>query len=109
MLAAEKVIFFKGVAGVYEADPKKNSKVRKIENLSYLDYLERFQHDKDSVLHPRAVRLAQMNQLPLYITSFFAAAKGSWIKDVAHTKKKQQYIVNENLCRKGTRACLTTH
>ncbi|MCH9633321.1 MAG: Aspartokinase [Chlamydiae bacterium] len=68
-LDADKVEFFKDVEGLYEEDPKLNPHAKK---LPFLTYQEALLHIKDesAVLHPRCIRLAEANGIPLFIRSF---------------------------------------
>jgi aspartate kinase len=84
-LKAERVEFFKDVQGIYDQDPKKNEKARFCPELTHEQTLEFTQCSSRPVLHPRCVRLAAMNHLPLRVLSFdsFDAEDeigGTWIR-----------------------------
>ncbi len=69
VLKAEKVEFYKDVAGIYSEDPKK---VPQEEPYKHLSYDKAFEIAKNGaqVLHPRCVLLAKNNAIPLHILSF---------------------------------------
>ncbi len=69
-LQAKRVEFFKDVSGIYSEDPKKNSQAVRLPHLSYDEALAILEKGS-KVLHPRCVRLAEKNQLPLHVLSFF--------------------------------------
>ncbi|MCF7806078.1 MAG: aspartate kinase [Simkaniaceae bacterium] len=83
-LRAHKIEFYKDVAGLFSDDPKKVSNAHLIPHLSYQEALALYEQNKASVIHPRAIRLAMQNHIPLHILSFqkeslHQMAKGSWI------------------------------
>ncbi len=68
-LDAEHVEFYKDVAGICEHDPKLHSGVQALPQLNYsqaLDIVER----TGQVLHPRCLRLAEANGMPLVVKGF---------------------------------------
>lgn len=69
-LSAEKIEFYKDVGGIYHQDPKieKNSPIYPL--LNYSDALSVVTRTGGKVLHPRAIQLAQKNNMPLQIRSF---------------------------------------
>lgn len=69
-LHAEKVEFYKDVAGIYQEDPKKTLKATLHPQLTYEKAYEIVTSSGGKVLHPRALRLAQKNGLPLHVRSF---------------------------------------
>lgn len=66
---AEMVEFYKDVPGVYDQDPKKNPQAAFHENMSYNKALEVISKE-GKILHPRCIKLAQKNYLPLKVRSF---------------------------------------
>lgn len=93
-LGAERVEFFKDVAGVYSEDPKSDPAARLIEQLSYEEVLQILQKGA-KILHPRSVELARANGMPLYVTSFHKEPPddrcGTWICD-PQTQRKTRPI-----------------
>jgi aspartate kinase len=69
-LRAEKVEFYKDVAGIFQKDPKITLNPPLYAFLSYQEALEVVNHSGGKVLHPRAIQLAQKNQLLLHVRSF---------------------------------------
>jgi len=68
-LNGEKVEFFKDVPGIFSEDPKQNSQAAYLSQLNYRQVLDLVNHGA-KVLHPRAVRLAEANGIPLHVRSF---------------------------------------
>ena len=87
-LRAEQVEFYKDVLGIYSTDPKKDSSATLFSHLDYLDALKLVENTEKQVLHPRAIRLAEKNQLPLRVTSFQKISRGTVI--TANTSRKNE-------------------
>ena len=68
-LNADKVLFFKDVAGIYDHDPKVDPQARFYSSLTYSDALEIVLKGA-KVLHPRSIALAKKNHMPLHVCSF---------------------------------------
>ena len=79
-LEVAQVEFYKEVDGVYEMDPNHFPRARRIDNLSYVEALAICDRAAHPILHPRAVTLAEANNLPLLIRSFRTEAGGTWIR-----------------------------
>lgn len=82
-LAAERVEFFKDVLGIYSADPRTDPAAQLVSELSYAQAFNLVEKGKHAVLHPRCIRLAEKNNLPLRVLSFKEAEReesGSWIR-----------------------------
>lgn len=81
-LNAEKVEFFKDVAGIFDSDPKKNPDAKLFHHLNYDEAFE-LVNKGAKVLHARCVKLAQKNNLPLHVVSFLGdeldKKTGTWI------------------------------
>ena len=71
-LRAEKVEFYKDVAGIFEQDPKLHTHTPIYPSLSHEDALIVVKRTGGRVLHPRSIELAQKNGMPLHIRSFYA-------------------------------------
>lgn len=78
-LEAEKVVFYKDVMGIFESDPNRNPQAAHLPKLSYQEALNVIERGERKVLHPRAVALAEKNNLPLHVLSFIEEGKGSLI------------------------------
>jgi len=68
-LQAQRVEFYKDVGGVFTRDPKIFPKATLISQMSYDEAL-RILNEEAGVLHPRAIRLAQDNVVPLWVLPF---------------------------------------
>lgn len=68
-LEAERVEFYKDVDGVYNVDPKKNLHASLQKHLTYEEALK-LMSDKNFILHPRCISLAQKNNLIINVLSF---------------------------------------
>lgn len=80
-LQAEKVEFFKDVPGVFNQDPKQHDNAEQFLHLSYHQALEIVLQGA-KILHPRAIRLASQNGIPLHVRSFLTEENpGTWISD----------------------------
>lgn len=77
-LSAEKVEFYKDVAGIYSEDPKKCADALFFSFLSYEEALAIVEKGA-KVLHPRSIRLAAKNHLPLHVLSFASTSQGTVI------------------------------
>jgi aspartate kinase len=88
-LEAEKIIFFKDVAGIYSEDPKKKSDAQLFEKLSYEKTLQIISCDA-KVLHERCVRMAMQNSVVLQVRSFadfnLSLVQGTLIADSQRLK-----------------------
>lgn len=69
-LRAEKVEFYKDVGGIFSDDPDFMPNASVFLKLTYEEALEIVEKTGGKVLHPRALRLAQRNALPLHVRSF---------------------------------------
>ncbi len=68
-IGAEKVEFYKDVAGVYSEDPKKNSQATHFPTLSFEEAEKVIRASGGQVLHLRALALAKKNRISLHIKS----------------------------------------
>ncbi len=78
-LGASCVEFYKDVKGIYSEDPKKNSSATFYSTLTFDEAIEIVEKGA-KVLHPRCIRLAAKNDLPLHVLSFSDPhGEGTWI------------------------------
>lgn len=80
-IGAEKVEFYKDVAGIFNEDPKINPTAHLYQTLNYNQALE-IASKGSQVLHPRCIQLAQKNNLPLHVLPYnrpVDTSKGTWI------------------------------
>lgn len=85
-LKASVVEFYKDVPGVYSTDPKVDKNAVLYDDLSYDQAFKIIESSEKKLLHPRALHLAKLNQLPLFIQSFEKEnlpqnRLGSWIRE----------------------------
>lgn len=69
-LKAQKVEFYKDVKGIFSRDPKKDPNATLYATLDYQEVLELIKDEKVKVLHPRAIKLAEKNHIPLHVLTF---------------------------------------
>lgn len=89
-LHARKVEFYKDVSGICTDDPKTTKDTRVLPLLNYEEAIALIDEKKAKVLHPRSLRLAKKNQVPLHVVSFYEAQNdlspiefekiGTWIR-----------------------------
>lgn len=70
ILDAEKIMIWKDVHGVYNADPKFYNNVIKLDRLSYLDAIE-LAYYGTSIIHPRTIQPLQQKNIELNIKAFY--------------------------------------
>lgn len=77
-MGADRCENYKDVEGVYTADPRIEPRARRLKDIGYEEMLELASHGA-SVLHPRAVELGQIYDLPIVVASSFTDAPGTLI------------------------------
>ena len=77
-LGAERCENYKDVEGIYTADPRIVPNARKLRDIGYEEMLELASHGAQ-VLHPRAVELAELHNLPILVASSFNDEPGTLI------------------------------
>lgn len=83
-LGAEEIEFFKDVPGVFDRDPKQDEEAVFYSRLSYEEALA-IVNQGAKILHPRAIRLAAKNGLPLHVRSFMSSYSGNPGTRIAYT------------------------
>ena len=71
ILDAECVVVWKDVPGVFNADPKWLTDVRKLEEMSYREAVE-MTFSGAKVIHPKTIKPLHNKNIPLYVKSFLA-------------------------------------
>ncbi|MCC6372642.1 MAG: aspartate kinase [Bacteroidia bacterium] len=66
---AEKVVIWKDVPGVLNADPKYFKNTKKLDEIGYHDAIELTYYGA-SVIHPKTIKPLQNKNIPLYVKSF---------------------------------------
>lgn len=91
-LDAEKVIIWKDVPGVLNADPKYFKNTQKIKELTYHDAIELTYYGA-SVIHPKTIKPLQNKNIPLYVRSFIDPdEEGTVIHDTDQRLNVTSYI-----------------
>ncbi len=80
-LRAEKVEFYKDVPGIYNEDPKQDPQAVLFTRMNYEEALE-IAEKGAKVLHPRSVRMAKNNRMPLQVLSFHAAKHADFPQEI---------------------------
>jgi aspartate kinase len=93
---AEKVIIWKDVPGVLNADPKYFKNTKKIDELTYHDAIE-LTYFGTSVIHPKTIKPLQNKNIPLYVKSFLnPAEEGTVVRDSDKRVDVTSYIFKTN-------------
>lgn len=93
---AERVIIWKDVSGVLNADPKYFKNTKKIDELTYHDAIELTYYGA-SVIHPKTIKPLQNKNIPLYVKSFLnPTEEGTVIRDSEKRVDVTSYIFKEN-------------
>ena len=77
-LGAQRCEVYTDVDGIYTADPRVVPEARKLEEISYEEMLELASHG--SKMHPRAIELGAVYNVPIYVASSFNASPGTLIQ-----------------------------
>jgi aspartate kinase len=95
-LRAERCEIYTDVAGVYTADPRVVPGARYIPRIAYEEMLEMAQQGA-KVMHPRAVELGQVYNMPILVLSSFAPGTGTLIDagDTVEIRRRVQGIAHD--------------
>jgi len=77
-LGAETCQIYTDVEGVYTADPRLIPEAQKLKEISYEEMLELASYGA-KVMHPRAVELGELNNIPILVASGFTDSPGTLI------------------------------
>jgi aspartate kinase len=89
---SEKVVIWKDVPGVLNADPKYFKNTKKIDELTYHDAIELTYYGA-SVIHPKTIKPLQNKNIPLYVKSFLHPENaGTIIRDSDKRIEVTSYI-----------------
>jgi len=81
LLNAEKVVIWKDVDGVYNADPKRFPNPQKLDKISFHEAIELAYYGA-TVIHPKTIKPLQNKQIPLYVKSFiYPQNEGTLVKE----------------------------
>ncbi len=90
-LKASEVVFFKDVPGVFDKDPKLHPDALPYSRLSYQAASDIVDCGA-KVLHPRAIRLAAANGLPLHVRSFLPIHQAHQGTVIAELEKERRMM-----------------
>lgn len=100
-VGADRVEFYKDVAGIFSGDPKIEPDARLYRTLTYSQALE-IANAGAKVLHPRAIALAQKNRMPLFVRSFQEEgsykSEGTHIFDSLQERSEELFFEEERAC-----------
>jgi aspartate kinase len=92
---SQRVVIWKDVPGLLNADPKYFSNTKKIDELSYHDAIE-LSYYGASVIHPKTIKPLQNKSIPLYVKSFLKPDdEGTVISDNDTRVTVTSYIFKE--------------
>ncbi len=95
-LGADKVVYYKDVPGIFSADPKAFADAIHLPNLLYDAAIDVVSKSESAILHPRCLRLAKDNGVPLEILSYKKQDKGTWVHGGV-TKSRGEPIYEERV------------
>ncbi|MDK2835562.1 MAG: aspartate kinase [Thermosediminibacterales bacterium] len=92
-IKAERVEIYTDVDGIMTADPRILSEARVIETITY-DEVFQLSNEGAKVIHPKAVEIAMMNNVPLVIKNFKNQGDGTLI--TSYSNKERNISLNKN-------------
>jgi aspartate kinase len=97
ILEAEKVIVWKDVPGILNADPRYFEETEKLEEISYQEAIELAYYGA-KIIHPKTIKPLQNKTIPLYVKSFLdPESSGTLISTTSDYKvDKPVFIVKKN-------------
>ncbi|MCC6177898.1 MAG: aspartate kinase [Chloroflexi bacterium] len=87
-LGAERCEIYTDVDGIYTADPRIVPKARKLDQISYEEMLELASLGA-RVMHPRAVELGEVYDVPILVRSSFSDAPGTLIHRIENVEVRK--------------------
>ena len=96
-LNADLCRIYTDVEGIYSADPRLVPEACKYENISY-DTVEAMAAVGAKVLHPRAVELARMYNVPLQVCSSFSKGEGTQVVRVPLERYISGVVSDKPIC-----------
>src|SRR5690606_24514872 len=95
-LNAEKLVVWKDVPGILNADPKRFPQAIKFEELSYANAIEMTYYGA-SIIHPKTIKPLQNKNIPLYVKPFLQPEEtGTVIKETDSVIHIPSIIVKNN-------------
>ncbi len=95
-LGAERCEIYTDVEGVYTADPRIVPSARKLKEIGYEEMLELAQLGA-KVMHPRAVELGELYDMPILVASSFKDTPGTLIHRVPQTGDAMGMEIRKNV------------
>jgi aspartate kinase len=95
-LGAERCDIYTDVEGIYTADPRIVPSARKLKEVGYEEMLELAQLGA-RVMHPRAVELAELYNMPILVSSSFTDTPGTLIHRDGDSEKNMPMEVRKNV------------
>jgi len=90
-MEADRCEIYSDVDGIYTADPRTIKSASKLNYISYEEMLE-LANLGANVLHPRAVELAKIYDVELYIASSFNKKRGTIVRGVEDMEGKKNIV-----------------
>ncbi|ADY51489.1 aspartate kinase [Pseudopedobacter saltans DSM 12145] len=95
-LNADKLVVWKDVPGILNADPKRFPEAIKFDELSYASAIEMTYYGA-SIIHPKTIKPLQNKNIPLYVKPFLQPEdQGTIIKETDSTINTPSVIVKSN-------------
>ncbi|MFA8300974.1 MAG: aspartate kinase [Hyphomicrobiales bacterium] len=97
LLDAESYTIWKDVPGLLNADPKKTTDTKKLDNISYGEAIELAYYGA-TIIHPKTVKPLQNKKIPLYVKSFLKPMESGTLINSNFEKDKDvpSYIYKYN-------------
>ncbi len=93
ILKAKKLVIWKDVPGVLNADPRYFEDPKKVDNLSFQEAIELAFYGAN-VIHPKTLQPLKRNKIPLEVRSFIKfEEKGTWISEGEVTKPDTSFFI----------------
>lgn len=93
ILKAKKLVIWKDVPGVLNADPRYFDDPKKVDNLSFQEAIELAFYGA-TVIHPKTLQPLKRNKIPLEVRSFIKfEEKGTWISEGEVTKPDTSFFI----------------
>lgn len=84
LLNAEKVVIWKDVPGILNADPQYFEATQKLEEISYREAIE-LSYSGAKIIHPKTIKPLENKKIPLYVNSFINSdERGTVIHYIDH-------------------------
>ena len=92
-LQAQRCEIYSDVDGVYTADPRIEPKARRVDEISHEEMLELASYGA-KILHPRAVELGAVYDVPILVASSFSAGPGTLVHGGAAMMEQRNKVMS---------------